>query len=343
MLTLDEFKAVFDASPDGILVVTSDGSIHAANRKVEQMFGLNPDELAGMSVDRLLPNAVRRAHRRHREGFMKQPRERAMGLGLELRAQRKDGTVFPVEVSLNPWQSEDGSPKVICSIRDVTERRRMRDFTEGALRASEEERSRISHELHDDTAQRLATLLLKLRVLAAEQDEVARIARCHDLREQIVATADSVRRMAHGLRPPELEQLGLSAALHAHARGLTQHERFRLDLRIDPVDSFLDSTQQLALYRIIQEATNNARQHSGASGAQLTITLEEEVLSVTVRDEGSGFDPESDPSLGDGLGLIGMRERAAMIGGGLTVESTPGSGTSITVRLSLPREDTRDV
>lgn len=341
MLTLDEFKDVFDASPDGILVVTRDGSIHAANRKVEQMFGLTSEELKGMSVDGLLPDALRGAHRRHREGFMKHPRERAMGVGLELHAQRKDGTDFPVEVSLSPWHTEDGAPGVICGIRDITERRRIRDFTEGALRASEQERSRISHELHDDTAQRLATLLLRLRVLAGEKDEVARTALCHDLREEIVATADSVRRMARGLRPPELEQLGLSAALHAHARRSSEHEEFRLDLRIDPVDSMLDTTQQLVLYRIIQEATNNARQHSGASSAQLTITLEEEVLSVTVRDEGSGFDPNS--GLGDGLGLIGMRERAAMIGGGLTVASTPGSGTSITVRLRLPHEEPQDV
>lgn len=343
MLSLDEFKAVFDASPDGILVVTKDGSIHAANRKVEQMFGFTPDDLDGMSVDGLLPDALRSAHQRHRDGFMKQPRERAMGVGLELRAQRKDGSVFPVEVSLNPWQSEDGSPGVICGIRDITERRRIRDFTEGALRASEEERSRISRELHDDTAQRLATLLLRLRVLAGEKDETARGVLCHDLREEIVATADAVRRMARGLRPPELEQLGLSAALHAHARGLNEYEGFHLKLRIDAVDSLLDSTRQLVLYRIIQEATNNARQHSGATGAELTITLEEEVLTVTVRDEGMGFDPDARLDVEGGLGLIGMQERAAMIGGGLTVESTPGSGTSISVRLRLPEEEPGDV
>lgn len=342
MLSLDEFRAVFDASPDGILVVRSDGSIQSANRKAEQLFGYSLRELEDRSVDDLLPEALRRAHRRHREQFAEHPHQREMGAGLELKAQRRDGPDFPVEVSLSPWRREDGSAAVICTVRDITERQRLRRFTEGALRASEEERSRIARDLHDDTAQRLATLLLRLKVLNESKDEAARTALGQELRAEIVATADAVRRMARGLRPPELEELGLTAALQAHARRLEEHDGFRLELDIDAVDSRLDETRQLVLYRIIQEATNNARQHSGTSRAELSISIEEEVMAVAVRDEGEGFDPQAPPAGKGGLGLTGMRERAAMLGGGLTVDTAPGRGTSILLRLRVPLEEPRD-
>lgn len=339
MLSVEEFKAVFHASPDGIVVVRADGSIHTANPKAEKLFGYGRGELEDTSVEDLLPEGLRNAHRGHREAFSSRPKDRAMGLGLELRARRRDGSDFPVEISLSPWEGADGELRIICIVRDLTERIRMRSFTESALRASEEERSRISRELHDDTAQRLATLLLRLRALSEARDDSRRGELSHLLREEIVETADSVRRMARGLRPPELEQLGLTAALQAHARKLEEHENFRLDLRIDPVDPLLDDRQQLVLYRIIQEATHNARQHSGAARATLDISVEEEVIAITVSDEGTGFEPDEISARSGGLGLIGMRERAAMIGGGLSLDSEPGKGTSIVVRLRIPLQE----
>ncbi|NIT85846.1 MAG: PAS domain S-box protein, partial [Gemmatimonadetes bacterium] len=126
---------VFNASPDGVAVVDREGIIRAVNPKVEQMFGYEVDELLGQRVEVLLPEQARAAHEGHREGFVRDPHDRPMGIGLDLRAVRSDGTEFPVEVSLSPWRRGDDDLRIICSIRDVSAYRRLQTFSEGALRA----------------------------------------------------------------------------------------------------------------------------------------------------------------------------------------------------------------
>ncbi|MDH3422933.1 MAG: PAS domain S-box protein, partial [Gemmatimonadota bacterium] len=185
MLTTDEYRAVFDAAPDGVAVVDHDGVIRAVNPKVEQMFGWSADELIGRPVEALLPEALREVHVAYREGFIRNPHDRPMGVGLDLKALRSDGSEVPVEISLSPWVQADGGLRVVCSIRDVTGYRRLQNFSEGALRATEEERKRIARELHDDTAQRLATLILRVGALSRERDHARRKALFEEVRAEI--------------------------------------------------------------------------------------------------------------------------------------------------------------
>ena len=161
MLSSDEYQAIFDASPDGLIVVDRDGVITAANPRVEELFGWTADELRGQNVDVLVPQSVGPSHSVHRSRFVADPHNRPMGVGL---------TTFPVEISLSPWTPADGQMRIICTVRDVSDYRRLQNFSEGALRATEEERQRIARELHDDTAQRLATLILRIRRLAMEKN-----------------------------------------------------------------------------------------------------------------------------------------------------------------------------
>ncbi|MDX1493513.1 MAG: PAS domain-containing sensor histidine kinase [Longimicrobiales bacterium] len=333
MLSPEEFQAVFDAAPDGVAVVDSEGVIRAANPKMEQIFGWPPQELVGQTVEVLLPEAVRDVHRGHRAGFVRRPHDRPMGVGLDLRGVRKDGTDFPVEVSLSPWQREGGELRIICSVRDVSAYRRLRNFSEGALRATEEERKRIARELHDDTAQRLATLILRVGVLAREEDHLARGALFEDVRQEIVDAADAVKRMARGLRPPEIEELGLGLALRAHVRSL-EESGFRVSARLGDVDGSLDATEKLAIYRIVQEALSNARRHSGAPAASLRLFQSDGEVVAEVTDRGRGFDPSIAVEGSAGLGLLGMQERATMIGGRMDVDSETGRGTRI--RVTVP-------
>jgi PAS domain S-box-containing protein len=338
LLSIEEFRAVFTAAPDGFLIVRLDGTIRAANARMEDLFGWTVEELEGMPVEELLPEALRSRHEGHRERFLRNPHNRPMGAGLDLCARRRDGSEFPVEVSLSPWTTTEGEVQVICSVRDVQAVRRLQNFSEGALRASEEERKRIARELHDDTAQRLATLILRARQLAFESDHPARHALFEEVREEIVDAADEVRRMARGLRPPELEELGLGHAVQAHVRTLRESGALDVDAEIHPIGNDLSATAKLALYRIIQEALSNVRRHSGSGRAGLRLSRDGDQIVAEVVDAGQGFDLATAVEGQRGLGLIGMQERATMIGGRITVESAPGEGTRVRVTVSIVPE-----
>ena len=329
MLSVEEFKAIFDAAPDGFAVVDGEGVIRAANPKMEQMFGWPAQALVGRPVEVLIPEAAREGHRSHRESFMRHPHDRPMGVGLDLMGVRRDGTEFPVEVSLSPWETE-GDLRVICSVRDVSSYRRLQNFSEGALRATEDERKRIARELHDDTAQRLATLILRVGTLAREEDHRRRAEIFEEVREEIVDAAEGVKRMSRGLRPPEIEELGIALAVRAHVRNLRE-SGFRVTAQLGSVDGYLEDTQKLALYRIIQEALSNARRHSGASSATVRLYRTDAEIIAEVSDRGRGFTRNTAYDGQAGLGLIGMQERVAMIGGRITVDSEPGRGTRIRV------------
>jgi PAS domain S-box-containing protein len=329
-----EYKAIFEASPDGCLVVDRGGVIRAANPRVQELFGWSPEDLAGRTIEVLVPEVHREAHTGHRSRFVADPHNRPMGVGLDLRGRHRDGSTFPVEISLSPLVSAVGDMRVICTVRDVTEYRRLRNFSEGALQATEDERQRIARELHDDTAQRLAALMLRVRRLADEPSPAKRTALLEEIRAEIVDAAEGVKRMARGLRPPEIEELGLALAVAAHVRSLREGLGFEVDADLGVVDPFLDVTAKLALYRIVQEALSNSRRHSGTRRASVRLFVEDGMVVAEIADVGRGFLHSRAMESGGGLGLVGMRERATMVGGKLTIESAPGQGTQ--VRAMVP-------
>ena len=316
----------------------AEGKVWDGNPQACLMFGWSREEIIGLSVDALVPESLRDGHHAHRARFGEKPRNRPMGVGLDLFGERKDGSVFPVEISLSPWHAADGEVRVICSVRDITIRKRLEKFSEGALRATEEERHRIARELHDDTAQRLATLILRARVLAEEPDAAARARLLDQILEEIVQAADGVKRISRGLRPPELEEAGLAAALIAHFRNLNEGTGFQVQADLGAVDLHLSLTAKLALYRIVQEAISNVMRHSGVEQATVTLIEAHGYVVAEIADAGRGFTATGMPGDGRGLGLLGMHERAAMIGAALTVDSVPEEGTHIRVAIPVSEE-----
>lgn len=337
--TSGEYRAVFDAAPDGIIIVDEEGRIRDVNPQAERFFGHEREELLGAEIERLVPERTRDLHRGQRQAYMAAPHARPMGIGLELKGRRNDGSEFPVEISLSPMPTADGQ-FIIAMVRDMTERNRLRTFGAGALQAAEDERQRIARELHDDTAQRLAALLMRLRVLRGVEEAKRREELLDDLRDELLETADAIRRIARGLRPPALEEMGIVTAIRSLARSVLETHGLEVEIDAPFPDPRLRPEAELALYRIVQEALSNVVRHAEASRARVSFVLDDAAVVALVEDDGCGFDPGNGREQGGGgLGLLGMGERARHVGGRVDIESAHGRGTRVRVEIPRPPSD----
>jgi two-component system, NarL family, sensor histidine kinase UhpB len=216
-------------------------------------------------------------------------------------------------------------------------RRRLREVAARALNAAEEERRRISLELHDDASQRLAAILMRLRIARSVVDGDVKDAMLEEVRRELAETADGLRRYAQGLRPPALDELGLGPAIESHVRHVAEAAVVPVEVRTEGVGRLESPEAELALYRIVQEAITNALRHSRAQRIGVTVERADAVVVATVTDNGVGFDVDTflqAPTGEHGLGLFGMRERAEYVGGHVEIVSQAGKGT--TVRAAVP-------
>ena len=220
---------------------------------------------------------------------------------------------------------------------------RLRALSSQIITAQEQERLRIARELHDETAQTLASVLVRQRVAERTQDPEALRRAMADLRALTSDALEGVRRMALELRPTMLDDLGLVAALEAYARQVSQ--RAGPIIEFEAADGLADGSfrlppeVELVVYRVVQEALSNVARHSAAARAVVSLVMEPGTLVVTVADDGRGFDPSAalDNRQPDdrqrSLGLFGMRERAALVGGRVQIESMPGGGTRVCLEV----------
>ena len=206
-----------------------------------------------------------------------------------------------------------------------------------AMRAQEEERRRLARDLHDEVNQALTAILLRLEALAQETSP-ERAPELTELKRLVNQAMDELLNLARQLRPSALDDHGLLAALETQLKRFSARSGIeaRLDTSGDP--DVLPDVVQTAIYRVTQEALTNVTRHAGATVVELRVAENEGGVELRVSDDGRGFDPAVLPHVnsltpGRGLGLIGMAERARLVGGELDVRSAPGGGTTITLRV----------
>ncbi len=211
-------------------------------------------------------------------------------------------------------------------------RERQTALASQVISAQEDERRRISRELHDDTAQSLTSLLLYAKALEEGETRPAVREALAEIREEVSRSLDGVRRLARELRPSALDDLGLAAALDWHVQEFGR--RTGLNVRFDSTCTGVRLPQaiELALFRVAQEALTNVVKHAGARSAAVRLACSEHLVSLSVHDDGRGFDVASTPA---GVGLYSMRERIALIRGAFSIVSS-SHGTD--VRAEVPRD-----
>lgn len=209
-----------------------------------------------------------------------------------------------------------------------------RQLLERVIAAQEEERRRISRELHDSTSQSLTSLLVGLRSLDGICDNPQVHLQAKELRDVTEQVLDDVHTLAVQLRPSVLDDLGLAAALERLAQDWSRRYHIQADVLVHIGEERLSDSIETALYRIVQEALTNVARH--AQARSVSVLVERRTLDVVavIEDDGKGFDIDQTHSDGH-LGLVGIRERAELLGGSLTIESNPGRGTSLYIQLPL--------
>jgi two-component system, NarL family, sensor histidine kinase DevS len=205
------------------------------------------------------------------------------------------------------------------------------DALRRVVQAQELERRRLARELHDETGQALTSILLGLKPLEEALADHPAHAGLAELREQVVSALQDVRRLAVELRPAVLDDFGLVPALERLIESYAEQSGIRVDFHSALGEARLPSDVETALYRVVQEALTNIAKHANAGSVSVSVARRETTVAATIEDDGEGFDLRFVRE--DGIGLIGMRERLALIEGRLHVESRPGVGTTIVAEV----------
>lgn len=317
------YRMLFETSPLPMWVVDDESlGFLAVNDAAVRLYGYSREEFLAMQAEAFLPRV--RAGNVFRGVF---------------RHPRKSGEPLDVDAvgHLVGWR---GRAARLVVINDISERVRaqaaLRALSRRLLEIQEEERGRLARDLHDDIGQALTALKIQVESLRLAHGEAAQRTRVDDCVDMIQSTLERVRQLSLSLRPPQLDDLGLAAALRSHldrqarVAGLASH----FDAADAPHELAPDT--ETACFRVAQEAITNVLRHARARNLWVRLYDDGGRLALSVRDDGAGFDVQSVR----GLGLAGMEERTALVGGSLELRATPGKGTMVLAKFPLAAAET---
>jgi PAS domain S-box-containing protein len=346
-------SGMLESAMDAIVTVDSTQHVVSFNTAAEAMFGCSHSEAIGAPLTSFIPDRFRHAHTDHVRRFGETGvSSRRMGAQRIVTGLRRNGEAFPIDASIS-HHCEQGEQIYMVILRDVTERIRaeqdlrrskeeLRELGTAAHQALEQEKRRIARELHDELGQALTALQMDVAWLKERlpEGQDAMASKVEKMQALVEGTVASTRRIASDLRPLMLDDLGLLPAVEWLVEGFTQRTGVPCALTVGDQELDIPDAHANAVFRIIQESLTNIAKHAQASHVDVAIKRGDDAISVSVNDNGVGFSPEH-PRKPNSFGLLGLRERASLLGGEATVATSPGHGTRVEICIPTVRRETQ--
>lgn len=346
----DRMRAILNTASDAIITINQSGIMDSVNDATEKMFGYIRSEMIGMNVSMLMPLPYSKEHDEYINRYLQTGESRMLGFSREVTCKRKDGSIFPADLAVS---QVDHLGLFTGILRDISNRKEMQKHI---LESAVNEQRRFGQELHDGTQQELTglslfassivdTIQLAKNVLISnglvsgthwqfENDQYERLVRSADiLSKSLVIANQHVRELAHGIMPVQIDAEGLRSALSELVSSMNSHDSIECRFECDSPVNIMNNTTASHLYRIAQEATNNAIRHGQADKITISLTQHSSEITLSVSDNGKGFDvnvPLIGGTASHGMGLRTMEYRANLIGGTLQIKQIANGGTQVT-------------
>lgn len=331
-------RNLVDAAPDATVVIREDGTIVLVNKQLENVFGHARQDLIGKPLTELIPERFHELHVQHRLDYFSGAAVRRMGSGSKLYGRRWDGAEFPVEISLSPLKTPEGT-LAIAAIRDITNRieaeGKIRRLATLLSEAELKERQRISQVLHDDLQQRLFAVKLQLPTVeeaySQGNSEMLHLTLA-EMKENLTESIAITRNLNVEFSPGTFQGENLADAFAVLSTQMHKQYGLNVTLKTDDIETNHDSRLSGLLFQMVRELLFNVVKHSGTLQADLTLQRMEDEIRITVSDRGKGFDPVAVMSHTEiAHGLLNIRQRLELLGCRMEITSKPGVGTSIAI------------
>ena len=333
----ERLRAILETAVEGIITIDERGIIESVNAAAERIFGYSADEITGKNVSILMPSPHRTAHDGYLENYRRTGQARIIGIGREVAGLRKDGSTFPMDLSVS--EVKLAARRMFTGfIRDITERKQLE---KEILEISDREQRRIGQDLHDGLCQHLAGIELMSQVLAQKLEPKSKIhaRQVSEIASHVRDAISHTRSLARGLSPVTIESEGLMSALNELATNTEKifHVACRCDFD-EPV-SIPDHSAATHLFRIAQEAVSNAIKHGKAGRVAISLRKARGRVVLKISDNGTGMPRQ--PAQNKGMGLRIMQSRASMIGGTMAIEPNGGGGVDVTCAVPEKRANSK--
>lgn len=326
-------QAILETTVDGIVTSDEDGKILSFNQAASDIFGYTEEEVIGKKVNMLMPEPHASEHDKHLKRYVETGEKRVIGERRELTGKRKDGSIFPIELSVTEvkW---DNSQLFTAVINDITERRRLE---QEILRVSEEARKRLGQDLHDGLGQMLTGIGLISQNLARKlkSNAIPGADEVQEISDMIKEADEYAKSLAHGLIHVDVEE-GINPALSQLCQQAQKVFKVNCNYNSNFKSDIFNSMTKTNLYRIAQEAISNAVKHGKAENINVMLSAEKSMLRLEVVDDGVGFSKSANRNPKKGMGIRIMGYRSNVMSGNLTIEER---GNKTHIICSIPTDN----